>query len=385
MRLLLLLLFLLFIGNARAQVPRSKIGDKRLPRQKTEILVPVQENVNQEKMLSPEFVPKVLREQKETYNESVVEQSEFNLQTNEIVQKLEASGKALAPEALRLKVKSPGKEEVTPTPETLRGPEQYDSRIEILDLYPAIAWQQRILVNAGSVAMIIEKRLLHKVRDSLYELDISQKLGVRFNLCASEPYTTQPAIGVGTAFAVGKSTMVTARHVFDQPLSNYVIIFNFKLLNKKGTINPLLFSRDIYYPKKQLASDGRLDVSVFAVDRPLPCAPLVCSFKPVVFDTPLYMIGHPSGLPQKAAVNAEVVGNKDQFTFYSSLDAFQGNSGSPVFDRNTHQVIGILVAGGVDLQTNGGCNVSTLCVIPYCPGEKALRITAIQQYLLAIR
>jgi len=61
------------------------------------------------------------------------------------------------------------------------------------------------------------------------------------------------------------------------------------------------------------------------------------------FGTEVYMIGHPSGLPQKVAVNASVRSLEGAAYFYTSLDAFQGNSGSPVFDRNTGEVIGILV------------------------------------------
>lgn len=87
------------------------------------------------------------------------------------------------------------------------------------------------------------------------------------------------------------------------------------------------------------------------------------------------------GLPMKVALNASMQGNTNPQFFYTSLDAFQGNSGSPVFQLDTHKVVGILVSGEIDYKWNGSCNASTLCRIPYCNGEKAIRIEQIMSVL----
>lgn len=58
------------------------------------------------------------------------------------------------------------------------------------------------------------------------------------------------------------------------------------------------------------------------------------------------MLGHPSGLPMKWTTSAEVKENVEQKDYFKAdLDAFSGNSGSPIFSDETHQVIGMLVEG----------------------------------------
>jgi V8-like Glu-specific endopeptidase len=57
----------------------------------------------------------------------------------------------------------------------------------------------------------------------------------------------------------------------------------------------------------------------------------------------LHIIGHPLGLPLKYSNNAKVWNNTDELQFSTNLDAFGGNSGSPVFNSKTHVVEGILI------------------------------------------
>ncbi len=264
----------------------------------------------------------------------------------------------------------------------ISGPTPFDSRIETLRLDPKDTSQNKILQNTFAVGMIVEKGQLHRVADSIYQLDIPMTLGKKFNLCQNEPFADQPAAGIASCFVTCSNEMVTAGHVFTGPLSNYVVIFNFKILNKAGVYNPLILAKYIYYPTKIKYSDSQLDVAVFSTDRPIKTVPLKCSFSPnLPVNTPVYMIGYPSGLPQKIAMNAEVSVNNNPEYVYTSLDAFQGNSGSPVFNLNTNMVIGLLVSGGTDLRPSGNCNVSTLCKIPYCQGEKVVKIALLKDHI----
>ncbi len=63
---------------------------------------------------------------------------------------------------------------------------------------------------------------------------------------------------------------------------------------------------------------------------------------------PVYMIGHPLGVAKKFTPNGFVLTTKDAETFTTTLDAFRGNSGSPVFDTVTHDLVGILKGGEDD-------------------------------------
>ena len=54
----------------------------------------------------------------------------------------------------------------------------------------------------------------------------------------------------------------------------------------------------------------------------------------------------------KFADHAEVLQTINRSTFSTNLDAFHGNSGSPVFNQITGDVIGILASGAADDAAN---------------------------------
>jgi hypothetical protein len=59
-------------------------------------------------------------------------------------------------------------------------------------------------------------------------------------------------------------------------------------------------------------------------------------------DLPVYVLGHPCGLPLKCGTGANVR-DTDKTFFAANLDIYMGNSGSPVFAGKTHEVVGIVV------------------------------------------
>jgi hypothetical protein len=269
--------------------------------------------------------------------------------------------------------------ELINSPKRLVGPSLFDSRIEVRQLDPIIDWQLAILKNNESVGVIIEKERLHLVTENLYQIDIVNKLGKTYRLCDKEPFQNQPVAGVGTAFIVGEKQMMTANHVFIRPLKDYRVVFGFEIANKNGVVNTVIHARDIYYPKKAIQTFTSYDCVTFEIDR-IVKRPILQweKSKALANSTEVYMIGHPTGLPKKIAVNAGIADNSNAQYFYTTLDSFQGNSGSPVFNRKTNKVIGVLVSGEIDYEFNGNCYQSSLCAIPYCKGEKVMRI----EYLL---
>lgn len=263
----------------------------------------------------------------------------------------------------------------------ISGPSQFDSRVEPYILNLKMPWQKKIHENASSIAIVVEKDKMHAVTDSTYQLEISMTLQTRYKLCPNEPFANQPVIGIGTAFLAGKNLMITAGHVFSSALENYVIIFGFEMLKGKGAYNTIIHKSNVFHPKRIRHTDQDLDMTIFEVIEDVNRRPLkIAEQANPVLHTEIYMIGYPSGLPQKVALNADVQENKHPQYFYTSLDAFQGNSGSPVFDMSTHQVIGILVSGEVDYIWNGSCNKSSLCRFPYCKGEKVMKIPMLSDY-----
>lgn len=255
------------------------------------------------------------------------------------------------------------------------GPSQYDSRIELLELSILNDWERKILNNSRSVGMIVHRDQLWELTDSLYALDISLTLQKRLGVCPEEAYSNQLSVGVGTAFVIGEDSMMTANHVFEDNMEEYVVIFNFDAVNRTGAVNPVILAENIYEIEAIYSTDEVLDVAQFRVSRKLTVPVLKLNLTNTVKkDDMIYMIGHPSGLPKKVALNARVYTNNASDYFYSTLDAFQGNSGSPVFSISKNEVIGVLVSGEQDFYWSGNCNKSTLCELPYCQGEKVIRI-----------
>jgi hypothetical protein len=71
----------------------------------------------------------------------------------------------------------------------------------------------------------------------------------------------------------------------------------------------------------------------------------------------VFSIGHPRGTPLKVADNGSIHSNVHESFFTTDLDTFKGNSGSPVFNKTSYEVEGILVRGNDDFYWDGarGC------------------------------
>lgn len=75
----------------------------------------------------------------------------------------------------------------------------------------------------------------------------------------------------------------------------------------------------------------------------------------------------------KVAENAFVRYNSNSSCITCNLDIYGGNSGSPIFNSETHEVEGILVRGETDFEASGNCNVSLICPTTSCRGEDITR------------
>jgi S1-C subfamily serine protease len=272
--------------------------------------------------------------------------------------------------------------EYLPKRRIINGPNQFDSRVDPQSLDPKQLWAKKMLSNSFSVAVVVEKANLKKISAGLYQVDDSRKLKSAYQLCPGEAFADQPVVGMGTAFVIGTRQMLTAGHVFSGPPENYAVIFGYEIISKTGTYERLVSADSVYFPTKLAKQSPILDIRLFEVDRDIKAPAFKWSTeRQLAIGEPVYMIGHPYGLPKKIAANASIQDNTGLGYFYTTLDAFAGNSGSPVFRLQTNELIGVLVSGEVDFKWNGSCNVSNICRIPYCRGEKVIRITAIKDFL----
>lgn len=187
----------------------------------------------------------------------------------------------------------------------------------------------------------------------------------------SENFAKEPVMRSGTAFlALAPNLVLTMGHcifkkdVKDDKLTSgnivddKLIIFDYKI-RKNGEFKNFFKQRNVYRILTVLAahkesSEVGVDWALLLLDRAVvKRTPLKLNFhSKYEGGTKVHMIGHPEGLPVKYTGEASIRLVNDSLEdnthmFFTNLDAFHGNSGSPVFDTH-HEVIGILRLGQPD-------------------------------------
>jgi V8-like Glu-specific endopeptidase len=179
-----------------------------------------------------------------------------------------------------------------------------------------------------------------------------KRFGDTFNLCCAEHFYDQPiAAGrICTGFIVKEDVMVTAGHcVYKKNLSDLRIVFGY---NKSDFEKPAtqVSNNKIYKAKKVIhivydPEGTGADWALVKLDRKVE-GPGVVTLSPknISLEKQVYTLGYPCGLPLKYARGAYVRDMSKAF-FSSDLSVYSGNSGSPVFNYDTHEVVGIVARG----------------------------------------
>jgi V8-like Glu-specific endopeptidase len=270
-----------------------------------------------------------------------------------------------------------------------------DDRYEVSDYN-----DNEFIEKARSVALRVPNRRL--------SLDSNDSQIVRFNtktlgnlmpkLCSSEKYLDQYSLGDCSAFLVSENKLVTAGHCMmtQSDCKNFQWVFDFE----KGAT--FLNRNNIYACKKIITQKyiySNAEVSDYAVielDRNVfDRSPLERRTSGIVHrGTPLLAIGHPLGVPKKIVDGGKVMSMNDierehpirsfflkTNYFTTNLDVYAGNSGSPVFNRRTGKVEGILIQGANDFETDYENKCQTSNKLPDNPRnsyEKVMRINRIE-------
>lgn len=208
-----------------------------------------------------------------------------------------------------------------------------------------------------SVAMIVS-------RDSLVKNFLSTKITASFlsdtkgiNLCSEEKFAAHHSLSSCTGFLVSDDLMVSAGHCFmnESDCSNKIIAFDVYLKNERDD-GYKVYSQNIYecsqIVSQKYNADEKIDFAVIKLNRK------VAGRKPLKLrnagsissDEKVFMIGHPLGMPQVFSKNAKISESSDSHSFKATLNSFEGNSGSPVFNSKTLEVEGILVRGEEDFE-----------------------------------
>ncbi|MDD4973151.1 MAG: serine protease [Bacteriovorax sp.] len=206
-----------------------------------------------------------------------------------------------------------------------------------------------------SIALIISKDIVEK---KFFYSDINAKLlsdSDGINLCLDEKFSTHHTVNSCTGFLIGEDLVASAGHCFFSvsDCESKLIAFNVQTKNeiKEGY---RVLNQNIYECSEIVSNvfdvEGFQDYAVIRLKKKVFGAkPLkLRSTGSITANDQVFMIGHPMGLPLVSTNKALVNDISNPHFFRATLDSFEGNSGSPVFNSKTLEVEGILVSGQED-------------------------------------
>ncbi len=258
-----------------------------------------------------------------------------------------------------------------------------DSRREIYEVE-----DPQLRAMAESVALVTTPSVLYEAGEGRWGLDYTPWTQAGGGtLCDDEPFRGQPTPGSGcSSFLVGPDLIVTAGHCISAfTCSSRVFVFGFEMLEGSSEARTVFEPEDVYFCQqveaRQLTDEH--DWAVVRLDRPVTGRePLpIRKTGQVPQGTPLAMIGHPSALPMKLAGDAAVQSSTGSELpwFTANLDAYAGNSGSPVINTQSHEVEGILVRGQTDFRVREGDTCRESNVLPHSGGAGGTRLEAVNR------
>lgn len=214
------------------------------------------------------------------------------------------------------------------------------------------------LARATAIAVLSSNR--EEVTKGKYKLLTDES-----PFCPSERFAKDPILSFScTGFLVAPDILVTAGHcvyAVNNPGEQLVHetgkaceafswLFDYQI-NEQGQLNTQNISENRFAKCKEIIYAVQnqnapfLDFAIIKLDRSMDRPFLKLANQEPALNEALFAIGYPFGTAAKISPNGHVkIKNPLRQSFITTLDVFEGNSGSPVFNTK-NEVVGILVAG----------------------------------------
>jgi len=247
----------------------------------------------------------------------------------------------------------------------------------------------KLKASCDAVVSLFDFNVIIPLSDGKTSKIETKMYGSAYGLCETELFYTQPCSAFCSGVLVAPNLIATAGHCIDTPqkktppVQDIRFVFGYRMRDDQ-TPELVINNEDIYSGTliKRIYTINGQDWALVKLDRTVTkYAPMPVRRTSKIADTEeVYVIGHPCGLPAKFANGAMVRSNSDANFFVANLDTYAGNSGSPVFNKRTHEVEGLLVRGQKDFVSKdpsdrNSCQISFPCPNSGCRGEDCVRTT----------
>lgn len=178
------------------------------------------------------------------------------------------------------------------------------------------------------------------------------------------PWSKQASSSYCSGVLIGADLVLTAGHCLADPYScdNLQLLFNYES-SEKSDAYEIRDCQEVV--RSTIDVEGRgLDYAVIRLNKAVVSDLPEYSHHKISIGSSIYALGDPLGSFKKKASGKVRSHNKKNGAYVTTLDVFEGNSGSPVFSSHDNKLVGILLGGEKDFIEDGKVN--------HCPDDGCL-------------
>ena len=258
-----------------------------------------------------------------------------------------------------------------------------DNRQDLYEIKGRSAW--KTLANSTVALMKKSDVKFNSAGDALLP---EEMIGDQMKFCQDERFYEEQTAAFCSGALVGKDLVLTAGHcIRDQAdCDDAYFVFGYQV-KEKGKHPLKLPGGNVYGCTGIIAREQNNNGSDWALirlnDAVTDRRPIGVDLRAVEKGKDVVVIGYPSGLPVKVAGGAKVRDASNKGYFTTNLDTYGGNSGSPVFSKESGRIVGVLVRGDNDyvMDEKRQCRVSNRCDDGGCRGEDVTKVDAFYKVL----